>query len=203
MAISFDITTNSSNILTFNVAVASSPVTLLAIQQLLVWLLFLSIYLYASTIIEVQLLRLKLLHTLILLLVLLLWLQLLLWYQLYSTAACVATTRVLVLHLKPVSYDSERFRYPLQLLMSSTHRHPPHPKGVPPPPLKKSPLPIDRWHPRVQRVREGGKRKGGGGGRGHIKKRPVVPQEPPSLQTRASAEEPRSKLLPDKSNYFL
>lgn len=72
MAISFDITTNSSNILTFNVAVASSPVTLLAIQQLLVWLLFLSIYLYASTIIEVQLLRLKLLHTLILLLVLLL-----------------------------------------------------------------------------------------------------------------------------------
>lgn len=71
MAISFDITTNSSNILTFNVAVASSPVTLLAIQQLLVWLLFLSIYLYASTIIEVQLLQLKL-HTLILLLVLLL-----------------------------------------------------------------------------------------------------------------------------------
>lgn len=50
-----------------------------------------------------------------------------------NTVTTTVTTTVLVLPLKPVSYHSEHFRYPVQLLMSSMYRHTSHHKRSPPP----------------------------------------------------------------------
>lgn len=124
----------------------------------------------------------------------------------YLAAVC-SPTAALVLNLKS---NSGHFCYKLQLLMSSMHRHTSHHKRTQPPPplLFNSKKAASIWQMTSACPTRGTGSKKKRSRRRRRRGRPdkettSCPSWAPLPQRRAGMQEPRYKLLPDKSNYFL